>query len=289
MSSIAIAGLLMTITAPLPVFAEMHHRPVAIPIVEGVPVDVDDDGSIDFVGFDQYLMEISLHVKGLDGTRGSAGVLFLDSDAWLNEWPVPYGTYVPVPSWGGGTSKPGDHPELSMPYLATYAHSGREGFEPWSLERGEYYAAVTFVRDGASHGGWLRIQKGPLEVEPPIIVEIGWNSKPEPLVVVGWQDCNDNETNDVFELKAGEIVDCDGDGLLDECQIDMEPSLDRNNDGILDRCQPARPDFDGDGIVGSADLAVLLAAWDGGGVADLDGDGVVGPVDLAILIGAWGG
>ncbi len=47
------------------------------------------------------------------------------------------------------------------------------------------------------------------------------------------------------------------------------------------------PDLDGDGVVGPADLAILLAAWGGDGPADLNGDGEVGPEDLAILLAAW--
>ncbi len=49
-------------------------------------------------------------------------------------------------------------------------------------------------------------------------------------------------------------------------------------------------DLDGDGVVGGADLALLLGAWGGSGpLGDLDGDGVVGGADLAVLLGAWGG
>ena len=49
-------------------------------------------------------------------------------------------------------------------------------------------------------------------------------------------------------------------------------------------------DLDGDGVVGGADLAIVLAAWGSkGGAADLDGDGVVGGADLAIVLAAWGG
>jgi len=47
-------------------------------------------------------------------------------------------------------------------------------------------------------------------------------------------------------------------------------------------------DLDGDGTVGGADLAVLLAAWGQPGPADLDGDGTVGGADLALLLAAWG-
>lgn len=47
-------------------------------------------------------------------------------------------------------------------------------------------------------------------------------------------------------------------------------------------------DLDGDGAVGGADLAALLAAWGQPRTADLDGDGIVGGSDLAVLLAAWG-
>ena len=46
-------------------------------------------------------------------------------------------------------------------------------------------------------------------------------------------------------------------------------------------------DIDGDGVVGAADLAVLLGGWGQPGTTDLDGDGTTGASDLAILLGAW--
>jgi hypothetical protein len=47
-------------------------------------------------------------------------------------------------------------------------------------------------------------------------------------------------------------------------------------------------DLDGDGTIGSTDLAILLSAWGtSGSVADLDGSGTVGSPDLAILLSAW--
>ncbi|MDZ4831200.1 MAG: hypothetical protein SGJ09_13515 [Phycisphaerae bacterium] len=46
-------------------------------------------------------------------------------------------------------------------------------------------------------------------------------------------------------------------------------------------------DLNGDGIVGAADLGILLGAWGTSGPGDLSGDGVVGPADLGILLGAW--
>ena len=52
-------------------------------------------------------------------------------------------------------------------------------------------------------------------------------------------------------------------------------------------------DLDGDGIVGPADLAELLAQWGacparGECAADFDADGTVGPADLAELLANWG-
>jgi hypothetical protein len=49
-------------------------------------------------------------------------------------------------------------------------------------------------------------------------------------------------------------------------------------------------DLTGDGVVGPADLAQLLATWGpcSGCPADLNLDGSVGPADLAALLANWG-
>ncbi len=61
-------------------------------------------------------------------------------------------------------------------------------------------------------------------------------------------------------------------------------------DDLRTNTTPCPADLDGDGMVGAADLAALLAAWNGGAgdPADLDGDGTVGAGDLAVLLAAWG-
>ena len=46
-------------------------------------------------------------------------------------------------------------------------------------------------------------------------------------------------------------------------------------------------DLNSDGVVGPADLAILLGGWGQRGPTDLDGDGTTGASDLAILLGAW--
>ena len=48
-------------------------------------------------------------------------------------------------------------------------------------------------------------------------------------------------------------------------------------------------DLDGDGVVGSRDLAFVLAEWGPcvGCASDFDGDGIVGSRDLAVVLAAW--
>lgn len=67
---------------------------------------------------------------------------------------------------------------------------------------------------------------------------------------------------------------------------------DRDGDGSASDCagsQVLPGDLDGDGVVGAADLALLLSQWGGEGAGDLDGDGTVGAGDLALLLAAWTG
>lgn len=48
------------------------------------------------------------------------------------------------------------------------------------------------------------------------------------------------------------------------------------------------PDLDGDNMVTSADLGVLIGAWGMPGATDLNGDGTTNSMDMSILLGAWG-
>ncbi len=83
------------------------------------------------------------------------------------------------------------------------------------------------------------------------------------------------------------IADLDGDGDAD---LATTYSL-----GVMlmfnQSCQTG--DLDGDGVVGSSDLVILLAAWGPcpelfGCRADLDGDGTVDFEDLLIVLDAGG-
>jgi hypothetical protein len=47
-------------------------------------------------------------------------------------------------------------------------------------------------------------------------------------------------------------------------------------------------DINGDGVVDTEDLLILLGNWGNAGDGDVDGDGVVGTADLLMLLAAWG-
>lgn len=80
-------------------------------------------------------------------------------------------------------------------------------------------------------------------------------------------DCNNNGIPDVEELAAG-APDCDGNGLLDECQADCD------GDGTADACEilSGASDCDLDGIPDSCQIA--------GGAADCDFDGILDACEI---------
>ena len=77
--------------------------------------------------------------------------------------------------------------------------------------------------------------------------------------------------------------------MLDSCEI-ASGAQDKDLDGVIDDCEYARGDFDLDGQINGADLAVLLSLWSvtNAPFGDLNGDGMIGGADLAILLGNWG-
>lgn len=122
--------------------------------------------------------------------------------------------------------------------------------------------------------------------------------------------CIDSASNALTPLDS---QDLDGDGdvteplpvdfaglprFVDDPAIDDCPFAEDCGDapivdmGAFER-QVATGDLDGDGVVGPADLAIILGNWGpcadpSDCPADLDGDGVVGPIDLAVVLGNWG-
>ena len=71
-------------------------------------------------------------------------------------------------------------------------------------------------------------------------------------------DCDGNGVLDSCDI-AGGTPDCNGNGVPDECDI-AGGAQDFNNDGIPDDCQ-CISDIDNDGTVGITDFLKLLADW----------------------------
>ncbi len=61
-------------------------------------------------------------------------------------------------------------------------------------------------------------------------------------------------------MPAPPTPDCNGNGVLDSCDIDQDTSDDRNGNGVPDECE-CSGDLDGDGDVGIEDFLFLLASW----------------------------
>lgn len=90
-------------------------------------------------------------------------------------------------------------------------------------------------------------------------------------------DCNDNGIDDSVDIFTGTSIDHDGDGVPDECQVGL-----------------CSADLNQDGVVGGADMGLLLMAWgecpdlEPGCLGDLDGNGSVGGPDLGLFCASWG-
>lgn len=105
----------------------------------------------------------------------------------------------------------------------------------------------------------------------------------EPSVAVAPGKCDGaSELLVALKYPAAGAADCNGNGVLDSCEI--AAGADSNGNGLPDDCDPAG-DLNGDGAVNSMDLSILLGAWGTSNpAADLNGDGVVDAADLATLL-----
>ena len=89
-------------------------------------------------------------------------------------------------------------------------------------------------------------------------------------------------------------ADCNSDGIVDYGQILIGQLIDTNGNGVPDVCEvdPCPGDISGNNIVDGVDLAALLGAWGTNGLGefdcDIDNDGLVGASDLAFVLSDWG-
>ena len=117
-------------------------------------------------------------------------------------------------------------------------------------------------------------------------------------------DDNGEDSGSAYVFEWFSQADCDANGLMDDCEIEEEPSLDCDLDGVLDSCAIADGsvddcnengipdscdianggDADGDGYLDECECSADIAGPDGPGFPD----GIVGTDDLLTVIGYWG-
>jgi len=91
-----------------------------------------------------------------------------------------------------------------------------------------------------------------------------------------------------FAIGNATIDDCNGNGILDACDILQGTSEDANGNGIPDECE-CPEDVNGDGTVNTSDLLIVLAQWGTAGpLGDVNFDQTVNTEDLLLVLGAWG-
>lgn len=141
----------------------------------------------------------------------------------------------------------------------------------------------------------------------PSFVAIGDNSIP--LQVRSWRRYDALGSIDVHHPAQGGSIDsvadrnwmlraismdCNSNGVWDDCDIESGTSHDANHDGVPDECEVvceadiAPPG--GNGAVNADDLVFVITNWSttGSGPADINHDNIVNIDDLVAVITAWG-
>ncbi|MCB9849373.1 MAG: hypothetical protein H6817_01560 [Phycisphaerales bacterium] len=103
-------------------------------------------------------------------------------------------------------------------------------------------------------------------------------------------DCNGNDVLDECDIAGKTSTDCDTNSVPDECDIAIDGALDCNLDGLLDTCF-RRGDLDVDGDVDAVDCAAFASCVAGPDrslgssccLSDLDGDGDADLSDFAVF------
>jgi hypothetical protein len=105
-----------------------------------------------------------------------------------------------------------------------------------------------------------------------------WDGTPLPFIIEYSADCNADGLVDYGQIRAGQLVDANGNNIPDCCE----------NGGS---CCPG--DTNNDQSVDGIDLATVLTRWGMPGAkypqADCNDDGAIDGTDLAIVLAGWGG
>ena len=121
--------------------------------------------------------------------------------------------------------------EMIDPSLHTDADLGFVVINSAEVKPGTYYVYCQITDGGLTRGAW---SDGTLT-----IVDFGAAC----VTLGGGTDCNGNGFLDQCDIEFGESTDCNKNGIPDECDIENGDSLDRDGDLEPDECQDLRPVF----------------------------------------------
>ncbi len=88
------------------------------------------------------------------------------------------------------------------------------------------------------------------------------------------QDCDGNFVVDACEIAVGAVVDCNGNGLSDICDITSGADTDCDGNGVPDSCEVPTADCNGNGILDACDIA-------GGTETDCNANGIPDACEIA--------
>ena len=146
--------------------------------------------------------------------------------------------------------------QLATTTLRTPSEFGGAIVSTAEFETGRYYVYVQ-ATDGASvTGTWADVTLSFVDPPPDCSTKIG-----------GAGDCNGNGVVDSCEIDLEFTSDCDGNGIPDECDL-FYGVHDRDNDLIPDRCQYQtfhRGDFNADGFLDVSDVVSIIQFLFAGG------------------------
>ncbi len=184
-----------------------------------------------------------------------------------------------VGPWLGGYQDQG--PRVIEPDGGWQWVTGEDWYEGWDPQWGEPSNGVPSLPES-----YLHYIGSPLGSCAQDIPNRHWNDF--------WEDgfgdsCTPAPKGFIIEWSA----DCNSDGIVDYGQILDGTYADEDGNGVPDCCEGACPgDLNLDGRVDSADLGLLIAAWNTNGSivagSDINGDGIVNAADLGLQIGNWG-
>jgi hypothetical protein len=98
------------------------------------------------------------------------------------------------------------------------------------------------------------------------------------VTIVSTLDCNQNGIPDDCDITASVSIDCNGNFLPDECEIALDPSLDCNQNGIIDTC--GEIDCNGNGIPDDCEEPGCWAILAG----DMNCSGKITPDDIPAFV-----